>query len=93
MNIPNLGRALTVLAKAEAAELNAHADVDAFWAPSEIHALVSRGEARRQRIARRHAESIARAPLRIIDREAQKRGTMERGSPRWQAFVGRFVRP
>ena len=86
--IQNLGTVLTVLARSEAAEHFMHADVDAFGAPSECHVLVSRGEAQRQRRARKLAEALARRPMRCIKREAQRRG-MPIGSPRWQAFVGR----
>lgn len=89
--IRNLSAALTILARAEAAEIFMHADVAAFGAPSECLALVSRGEARRSRRARKHAEAIARRPLRVIKREAQARGgfTPCSGDPRWQGIVGR----
>lgn len=88
MHISNLGQVLTILARAEAAEHFMHADVSAFGAPSECHALVSRGEARRKRIARKRAEAEARAPMRVIQHQARKRG-MELGGPRWQGFVSR----
>lgn len=87
--VKNLSKALTILARAEAAEHFQHADVDAFHAPSECHVLVSRGEARRQRHARKHAEAVAQAPLRAIKRAAAQRGNMPIGSPRWQGFVSR----
>lgn len=91
--ITNLGAALTVLARAEAAEIAAHIDVDAYGAPGECHDLVSRGEHVRERIARKHAEAIARAPLRVIRREALRRGGVLpcSGDPRWQAIVGRII--
>jgi hypothetical protein len=76
--IANLGKALTILNKASIAESAMHADVDAFHAPSECHTLVARGEARRLRRARKHAEAVARAPVRVILRQAQRRST-ERG--------------
>lgn len=72
--IRNLGKVLTIIARAEAEEMDRHADVDAFNAPSECHALVSRGEARRERLARKHAEAVAERPWRIIKREAEQRG-------------------
>ena len=50
-----------------------HADVDACGAPSECHALVSQGQAKRMRRARKHAEAIARAPLRVIARQSRQR--------------------
>lgn len=89
--IRNLSAALTILARAEADEHFLHADVDAFGAPSECHELVSRFEAERQRRARKHAEAIARRPLRCIRREARARGGFLpcSGDPRWQAIVGR----
>lgn len=91
--IPNLGAALMVLARAEASEIFMHADVDAFGAPGECHGLVARGEAERQRLARRQAEAIARRPLRIIRQQAKQRGGMDPCSadPRWQAVVGRVM--
>lgn len=87
--IRNLGQVLTIIARAEACEHFMHADVDAWGAPSECHGLVSRGETRRQRQARRHAEAVARAPWRVIQRQAAKRG-MPIGGPQWQSFIGRL---
>ena len=72
--IKNLGAVLQVLAKAEARELDLHADVDAYQAPSECHGLVSQYEGKRRRLARRQAEAMASRPLRVILREAKKRG-------------------
>lgn len=72
-HITNLGAALSKLAIHEATETVMHADVSAFGAPSECHDLVAKGEAARRRIARRHAEAIACAPMRVIVREAIKR--------------------
>ena len=71
--IPNLGAALSRIAVQEASECFMHADVSAWGAPSECHELVSRGEAQRRRLARRSAEAIARAPMRVILREAERR--------------------
>lgn len=90
--IKNLSAALTVLVRAEARENYMHADVAAFGAPSECHTLVSRGEALRIRRARKHAESLAQAPLRAIIRAAKHRGgfTPCSGDPKWQAIVGRY---
>lgn len=72
--IKNLGKAVSILARAEALEIALHEDVAAWGAPSECHGAVSRGEAQRRRQARRHAEAVARRPLRIIEREAKARG-------------------
>lgn len=68
-----LGKALSILAAADRAEAELHADVDAFGAPGECHALVARGEARRRRQARRHAEAVAGLPLRALMAEARRR--------------------
>lgn len=93
--IRNLGKALTILAKAEAVEMDYHADVDAWGAPSECHGLVSRGEAQRARLARKHAEAVARRPLRIINREAKKRGRVflhsQGNCPRWNRALSACV--
>jgi hypothetical protein len=72
--IRNLGQVLTILTKAQVNEGIMHMDVDAWGAPSECHSAVSKGEAKRLRIARKHAEALAGAPLRVIEREARKRG-------------------
>jgi hypothetical protein len=91
--VTNLSAALTILARAEAAEYRLHADVDAWGAPSECHNLVSRRESARLREARRHAESVVQRPLRWILREAKRRGGVLpcSGDPRWQAIVGRCI--
>jgi hypothetical protein len=90
----NLSRALTILARAEAAEIDLHADVDAWGAPSECHALVGRHQARRDRIARKHAEAEAQRPLRVIRRETQRRAGFTPSSvdPKWHAIVARCCR-
>ena len=54
-----MGRAVSIIAAHFAAEHIAHADVDAFGAPSECHALVARGEAQRERQARRLAKAAS----------------------------------
>lgn len=74
--ITNLGKAITILARAEAFEVALHCDVDAWNAPSECHSLVAKGEAKRRRLARRHAEAITRRPLRTIEKEARRRGVI-----------------
>ncbi len=68
-----LGRALSIMARADAVEIVMHADVDAFHAPSECHGLVKRGEAKRIRQARRHAEAVAGMSARHIRAEARRR--------------------
>lgn len=94
MSKVQLSQALTILARAEASELFAHDEVDAYYAPSECHTLVMRGEAKRWRLTRKRAESAARAPLRVILREAHKRGGLVpcSGDPKWQRFVARVYR-
>ena len=89
-----LSRALTILARAEALEVDLHAERAAMRAPSECSKLIRRGQARRDRIARKHAEAEARRPLRVIRRETQRRAgfTPVRGDPKWQAIVARCCR-
>jgi hypothetical protein len=88
---PGLSRALTILAQAEAHELALHDEVDAFYAPSECHGLVARGEAERLRLARRRAEAAAGCPFRVLRRRAMRAAGIRPCSaqPRWQAIVGR----
>lgn len=71
--IRSLGRALAAASRADAHEQLMHMDVAAFHAPSECHALVSRGEGYRLRLARRHAEAIAGCRWGLIEREAARR--------------------
>lgn len=54
-----LGRAMTILYEANAAEEIMHQDGAAFGAPSECHALVSKGEAQRMRHAYRRACAVS----------------------------------
>jgi hypothetical protein len=68
-----LGKAIGILLRAYELELEAHADVAAFHAPSECHALVARGEGERLRRARKHAEAVAGMKLRDIRKLARKR--------------------
>lgn len=69
----NLGKALTILARCQAAEDALHADVDAFGAPGECHALVSKGQARRWRRARKHAKAVSGLPYRVLMRKVSGR--------------------
>lgn len=86
--IPNLGRVLSIMLRAEVAEMSLHADVDAWGAPSECHGDVRRGEAGRMRTARKMAEAEARAPWRVIVKEAKRRGFQFAG-PRYENAFGR----
>lgn len=92
MRIQQLGKALSILAQHEVDELIQHDDVDAWGAPSECHRDVSRGEGRRWRRARKHAEAVARAPLRVIEKQAKRRGGFNPSiaDPRWQRIVSRL---
>lgn len=83
--IRNLGKALSIVAKAEVDEMIMHADVDAWYAPSECHGLVSKGEAKRMRRARKHAEAVAKAPYRVILAEAKKR------VPKWGRYYDECI--
>jgi hypothetical protein len=94
--IPNLGQVLGIVARHEASELfmhidaDMHKDVDAWGAPSEAHDELSRGEERRWREVRKHAEALAQRPWRIIVREAQRRGVVvSNAHPQWQTIVAR----
>lgn len=91
--IRNLGTALTVIARQEARESDMHADVIAWGAPGECHALVSRGETQRARRARKLAEAIARRPFRIIAREAERRGCPIGGRRYYQAVARQMQFP
>jgi hypothetical protein len=93
--IQNLGKVLGIVARHEAVEIfmhndiDTHNDVDAWGAPSEYHDDVWRGEARRWREVRRHAEAVAQRPWRYIVREAQRRGVVVNNAhPQWQTIVG-----
>lgn len=55
----NLGKALSIIVRANVDEDIMHSDVDAFGAPSECHGSVSKGESRRLRQARRHAKAAS----------------------------------
>jgi hypothetical protein len=94
--IPNLGQVLGIVARHEASELFMHIDVDmhndfnAWGAPSEAHDELSRGEERRWREVRKHAEAVAQRPWRIIVREARRRGVVvSNAHPQWQTIVER----
>lgn len=54
-----LGRALTIVYTASVREEIMHEDVAAFGAPSECHALVSKGADQRMRAAYRHACAVS----------------------------------
>ena len=82
----SLGKALTILAQAEADEILTHVHISAWSAPSECHADACRGRDRRERQARKHAEAVYRRPYRIIKRDAKRNG-MPIGSPRWERFI------
>ena len=88
MTIRNLGTTLGILARHEAQEIASHADVDLWHAPSECHGLVSKNEHKRARIARHHAEAIARRPHRVIMHEAAKRGMRPQD---WNRLIGCYL--
>lgn len=87
--IQQLGKALSILIMADVCEVSYHADVSAWGAPSECHDDVRRGEARRYRRARKHAEAVARAPYREILRQARQRGSFNMGGgPQYDRAFG-----
>lgn len=74
MAAQQLGKAITILMEHERREIAAHEDVDAFHAPSECHAIVSKGEAKRRRLAIRRACHVAGVRnLRLLRRAILKR--------------------
>lgn len=78
-----LGKAFTILAQAQVREEIMHDDVAAFHAPSECHALVSKGEARRLREARRRAKAVSGLSRSHFNRTVM--GALRRGQhgPNW----------
>jgi hypothetical protein len=87
--IKNLGKVVGILARAEADEHFAYEDLSAFHAPSECYPIVAKGLAKKNRRARKLAEAIAQAPLRVILKQAARRGAVHPNSPRWGNMVGR----
>lgn len=81
--IRNLGRVLSILLMQEVNRFSLHADASAFSAPSECHDDIERAVAFDRREARRMAEAEARRPLRVILREARRRGFQLAG-PRYE---------
>ncbi|QIG66743.1 hypothetical protein EVB27_073 [Rhizobium phage RHph_TM16] len=67
-----VGKALGILATFEAKEIVMHADIAAFGAPGECHGLVSKGEAKRAREARRHAKAVSGLSRRGFNQELRK---------------------
>jgi len=67
-----LGKALSILIRAQRFECEMHEDVAAWHAPSECHALVAKGEGKRMRFARRRAEHAAGMKMRDIRRRCRR---------------------
>ncbi len=89
--IQNLGKVMTILLMQEVREASYAADLAAFHAPSECYRDVERGAVRERRRTRRHAEAVAGAPLRIIRREAWRRGQLQIGAgPVFDRAFGRM---
>lgn len=72
---------LEILLEAQRREDAMHEDVDAFNAPSECHALVSRGLADRLRHARRRIRAATGLTFRQFEREIARRT-----SAKWAYF-------
>lgn len=70
-----LGKALGIIAMHGVREEIMHADVDAFYAPSECHALIARGEEKRLREAKRHARAVSGLSRSAFNRELRKKST------------------
>jgi len=67
-----LGKAFGLIARQEAYEQMMHADISAWHAPSECHAVVARGEKRRLREARRHAKAVSGLSRRAFNVELKR---------------------
>lgn len=81
----SLGRAFSIIAKANVLEGIMHEDVAAWHAPSECHGLVSRGEARRIRIAHRHARAVSGLSRRQFNQAFRRLDQRT-----WEALLGRI---
>lgn len=68
MTTQQLGRGLTTVIKQQVSESLMHADVDAFHAPSECHALVSKGEDERYEEALKKGAQEANMSLKDFKR-------------------------
>lgn len=79
----DIGKGLSLWIRFHREEEEAHADVDAFFAPSECHALVSKGEHKRERRVRRHIKAVTGLRWRLFVRECERRT-----SPRTMHGVG-----
>ena len=77
-----VGRALTILAQAEANEHIYHADVAAFYAPSECHTLVRKGEEARFNKAWTRAYRVAG-----VSRKELRAAYRALGGQRWDRLV------
>jgi hypothetical protein len=90
----SLSAALTVLARAEANEHLMHADVSAFGAPSECHELVSRGESKRGRLARRIAHSRCQLSYGAMVRKARKHNVIvfEHNNRAWSRLLNECMK-
>ena len=74
LTMTQLGKAIGILINQQRHECALHADVDAWYAPSECHASVARGEESRARLARRHACHVANVKnLRQLRKQARAR--------------------
>jgi hypothetical protein len=69
----NIGRGVSIWINHIRGEQSLHDEVDAYFAPSECHALVARGETYRNRIVRRHIKSVTGLSFRAFKREVRRR--------------------
>lgn len=80
-----LGRAFSIIVRQQVQEGIFHDDIAAYHAPSECHALVSKGECQRARMAKRHAKSVSGLSRAAFNAELRKAERMAVGpeGPRW----------
>lgn len=69
----NLGRGLTIFLEHHRYENFMHDEIDAWHAPSECHALASRGEDRRFRAMRRHVEGVTGLKWKVFREQVIRR--------------------
>jgi len=69
----DIGKGLSIWLRFMRSEDEAHEDVDRFHAPSECHALVSKGIEKRLRVLRRHIKATTGLKYRVFERECRRR--------------------
>jgi hypothetical protein len=81
MKMAQLGKAVGILMAHQRVCDEMHEDVDAFHAPSECHEIVSRGNARRFRLVKKHA--CVAAGVKDLK---QLRKAVKKACPTWDRY-------